>query len=301
MSYSAVAALIAGYAALRGGLSRCPPRTRLARLGRHLGGLAYTSLLAGGASMPFAAYQFQQLQPYWIPANLLAVPLTAFWIMPWGLIALALMPLHLAPLALLPMGWGIAILIHLTALIATWPDALLLIKPMPGDAILLIAAGLAWLCIFCSRGRFAGLPAIALGLALAVAARPPDVLVSPDARLIALRDGSGILLIAQPKASRFTLEQWRNIWGGAPLIPARCPAISCPVGAIWYTTAPVCHPARLIVAPVEMPSCPEQTIDRFFSYRQGAIAAWITTHGVILRTDRQMQGVRPWVTPYPQL
>ena len=302
MSFSAVAALISGYAAVQSMSQRLHrPRTRLGSATRHVLGLAYTSLLAGGASMPFAAYQFQQIQPYWIPANLLAVPLTAFWILPWGLVALALMPLHLAALALIPMGWGISAIVWVTGLIASWPDALLHIKPMPSAAILLIAAGLAWLCIWRSPARLAGIPAMALGLALALAARPPDALVSPDARLIALRNGNSILLVAQPKASRFTLEQWQTIWGATPLTPVQCPVQSCQVGPVLFTTTPTCVQARLIIAPIEMPPCAAPVIDRLATYRLGAIAAWFTPNGVIFRTDRAMQGIRPWVLPYPQL
>src|SRR5271168_316442 len=110
---------------------------------------------SGGASMPYAAYQFQQIQPYRIPANLIAVPLTALWIMPWGLAALALMPLHLAVLALAPMGWGIAVIVWITARIATWPAAMLRIAPIPDAAILLVTAGLIWLCIWRSAARYA--------------------------------------------------------------------------------------------------------------------------------------------------
>jgi competence protein ComEC len=302
MSFSAVAALIAGYAAVQN-TARHRPATdsRLGRLARHVQGLFYTSLLAGGASMPFAAYQFQQLQPYWIPANLLAVPLTAFWIMPWGLMALVLMPLHLAALALIPMGWGIEAIVWITAQIAAWPDALLRVTPMPSAAILLIAAGLTWLCIWRSPTRFAGLPVMALGLSLALAARPPDVLVSADARLIALRSGGTVFLITRPKASHFTLEQWQTVWGSTPLTPAQCTASSCQVGPAWFTTVPVCALARLIVAPIEMPACGVPVIDRLATYRSGAIAAWFTPHGVILRTDRAVQGTRPWVLLYPQL
>jgi len=250
--------------------------------------------------MPFAAFQFQQIQPYWIPANLLAVPLTAFWIMPWGLIALALMPAHLDALALYPMGWGIAFIVYITAHIATWPDALLHIAPMPNAAILFIAAGLAWLCIWRSPGRLAGLPLMAIGLIIILAARPPDVLVSADAKLIAINTGRTIFLVQQPKATRFTIEQWQTVWGSKPLTLANCTAKTCQLGAIWYTTTPACAPAALIVAPIEMPSCPVPVIDRFAVYYSGATAAWVTRSGVVLRTDKQTQGSRPWVLPYPQ-
>lgn len=239
MSFSAVAALIAGHGAMQTISARHhQPRTRLRRGAQHMFDLALTSLLAGGASMPFAAYQFQQMQPYWIPANLLAVPLTGFWIMPWGLLALFLMPLHLAALALIPMGWGIDAIIWVAGIIAHWPGALLPITPIPATAILCIAAGLAWLCIWRSPARLAGVGAMALGLGLALAARPPDVLVSADARLIAIRSGTAMLLVSQPKAKHFTLEQWQGIWGAQnssrwraarkPAAWGRCGTAPCP-------------------------------------------------------------------------
>ncbi|WBO60198.1 competence protein ComEC family protein [Acidocella sp. MX-AZ03] len=299
MSFSAVAALIAGYEAVH-------PIWRRFHAGRsmlgaglmHVAELAFTSLLAGGASMPFSAYQFQQIEPYWIPANLVAVPLTALWIMPWGLAGLALLKLHLAWLAFKPMGWGIAIIVWMTAHIATWPDALLKVAPMPGAAILLIAAGLAWLCLWRSAARLAGAGLIAAGLVAALLARPPDVLVSADARLIGIRQGGQVLLVEMPKASSFTLEQWRAVWGGARLVPSACSAATCRIGAVLYAATPVtdCQGARLLVSPVSQPGCAGAVIlDASRAARDGALAAWVSPARIRLITDRAWEGARPWV------
>ncbi len=85
MSFAAVLALIAGYEALRphlhalhgdGGAAR--------RFGLHVTGLALTSLIAGTASAPFGAYHFGKIQLYFVLANMIAVPLTAMWVMPAG-------------------------------------------------------------------------------------------------------------------------------------------------------------------------------------------------------------------------
>ena len=65
-----------------------------------------TSLLAGVASAPFGAYHFGQIQLYFILANLVAVPLTALWVMPAGLVALALMPLGLGAMGADADGLG---------------------------------------------------------------------------------------------------------------------------------------------------------------------------------------------------
>jgi Competence protein len=228
MSFSAVLALISGYAAVQPILHHLySMKSMPGRIAVHLGALAYTSLLAGGASMPFAAYQFQLIPPYWIPANLIAVPLTAFWIMPWGLAALALMPVSLSAFALIPMGWGIGVIIWLTTRVAAWPTAMLRIPPMPDLAILLIAAGLIWLCIWRSGPRFAGILFLLAGLVVYAQTRPPDILVSPDAKLIAIHEGATIFLIREPKAAAFTLAQWAPVWGSTPLTPAQCTGNIC--------------------------------------------------------------------------
>jgi competence protein ComEC len=304
MSFSAVLALISGYAAAQPVLLRLYTMKSLpGRIAVHLAALAYTSLLAGGASMPFAAYQFQQIQPYWIPANLIAVPLTAFWIMPWGLAALALMPLSLSAFALIPMGWGIGVIVWLTTRIAAWPAAMLRIPPIPDLAILLITAGLIWLCIWRSTPRFAGFLVLLAGMAIYAQTRPPDILVSGDARLIALHNGATIFLIREPKAAAFTLAQWAPVWGSAPLTPSQCSGNICRLGPILFAQTPPPNggDATIVVSPKPLRgSCGAiPAIDRFSVYENGATAAWINGLSVRIRTDRQVQGQRPWVLPYP--
>jgi competence protein ComEC len=311
MSFSAVAALISGYAAARGWFARLhegiSPFTRTAA---HFAGLFYTSLLAGAASMPFAAYQFQQVQPYWILANLVAVPLTALWIMPLGLLSLVLMPMGCAALTLVPMGWGISIIVRTTNVISAWPEAMLRVTPMPSLAILLYAAGLAWLCIWRSRVRLAGLTAMAAALTIYFTARPPDILVSPDAKLIAVSAPPELFLLRQKKASGFTLAQWQSVWGGkdfSPFDTALCGTNTCVIktkfGQIAIALAPPesCPHASLIISPEPLHGACQGTpfIDRFSVWHDGAVAAWLTPTDILFRTDREIQGARPWVLPWP--
>jgi competence protein ComEC len=311
MSFSAVLALISGYAAARGVFSRLNEATsHRRRLAAHLAALFYTSLLAGAASMPFAAYQFQQIQPYWIFANLVAVPLTALWVLPLGLLALALMPFGLAPLALIPMGWGIAVIVGCANLIATWPDAMLRVTPMPTAAILLYTAGLAWLCIWRHKKKYLGLPLMLVALVVYAATTPPDALVSPDAKLIALRAPSGLLLLRAKKASAFTLAQWQPVWGGTALTPfdaTPCASqTACLIGATLIAlTPPDPCPAgvALVLSPEPLRgACDAQgrvVVDRFTVWREGAVAAWLRPNGVRLLTDKDVEGTRPWVPPWP--
>jgi competence protein ComEC len=107
LSFAAVLALIVAYEAWQGrARDDDRPPGRLAPVRRYLGGVAATTLIAGTATMPFAAFHFQTIPTYGVLANLIAVPLTSFIVMPAGLLGLALMPLGLdQPLfALMSLG-----------------------------------------------------------------------------------------------------------------------------------------------------------------------------------------------------
>ena len=324
MSFSAVLALIAGYAAVRPWLSHLyRDRRAFRRFLLHLAGLALTSLLAGTASAPFAAYHFGRVQLYFIVANMIAVPLTAMWVMPAGLIALALMPLHLEQLALVPMSWGVQGLLLIAHTVAAWPDATLPVPHMPAWGLALLALGMAWLGLWRSRVRFAGVAVILCALASPLAVRPPDLLVSADAQLIAVRTTHGVFVEAASGGARFTQESWGQYWASGPARPLNvgprvapeeiaCGATSCllrahPGGpAALLLTGPGkpegCDDAVVVVAaePARGRCFGPPLVDRFTVWRNGAYAIWLDAGVAGLLSDRAERGVRPWVPPPPQ-
>src|SRR3546814_12044474 len=83
------------------------------------------------ATDPFAAFHFQRLALSGLPANLVAVPLTSFWILPWAVLAVLLMPFWLAAVALVTLGWGIDLVMLTAATVATWPAAGGQVAPQP--------------------------------------------------------------------------------------------------------------------------------------------------------------------------
>ena len=318
MSFSAVLALIAGYDALRPALARLhgdggPGRRRLGRrLVGHVAALALTSALAGGFSAPFAAYHFGHVQLYFVLANMAAVPLTALWVMPAGLVALLLMPLHLEALALVPMGWGIAAILWIAHLVSAWPGAVLAVPQAPGWGLVVLALGLAWLGLWRSGLRLVGIAAIVLGLVSPAFAPAPDVLVAADGRLIAFRGLAGLFVERQPGASRFTLDEWQQYLAAGPALPfpaagagIACTATGCALrrhGGVATLlrgagTRADCDAKLLISArPIRL-GCkpPTRTIDRFTVWRSGAQAVWLGPDGPRVLTDRAERGDRPWV------
>src|ERR1700722_9634469 len=187
MSFSAVLALISGYETLRPWLRRLYGKSLPKRLLSYLAALALTSTLAGTASLPYGAYHFGHVQVYYIFSNMIAVPLTALWVMPAGMIALCLMPFGLEWLALIPMGWGVTLIIAIARFTASLPDATLQVPHMPAWGLAVLSVGMAWLGLWRSRIRLLGIAAIAAGIASPLFDRPPDIMLSADAGLIGFR------------------------------------------------------------------------------------------------------------------
>ncbi len=72
---------------------------------------------------------------------------------------------------------------------------------MPVWGLLITAFGIAWLGLWRSRLRLAGVPVIVLGLLTPLLVRPPDILISEDARLIGVRI-AGHCVSATPESAR---------------------------------------------------------------------------------------------------
>jgi competence protein ComEC len=322
MSFSAVLALIAGYEALRPWLRRLHG-SRWRRFQGHLAALALTSALAGSASAPFGAYHFGQVQVYFILANMIAVPLTALFVMPAGLIALVLMPLHLEPVALVPMGWGAQGVIWVAHTTSSLPAARFDVPHSPLWGLCVFSLGLAWLGIWRTPVRLAGVAAMLLGLASPLVDHPPDLLMSADARLIAVRTADGMLLQQSQGGSKFTRDAWMQYWAIAAVTPipasgdagaAHCGDGFCIVRpypdrkgvllARGATRPDGCDQVSVIVsAEPARGLCPKpwpKLADRFTVWREGSVAIWLRPAGATILTDRAARGDRPWVPPPPK-
>ena len=340
MSFAAVLSLIAGYAALRPWFDRLAhsphgasglAASRGRRLLAHAAMLALTSLFAGSAAIPFGIYHFGRLQPWFVPANMLAVPLTAAWVLPAGLLGLVLMPFGLDGPAFWLMTRGTALILVLARAVAALPAASLAVPHMPGLGLCAAAAGLIWLCLWRTLPlRLLGLPAIVLGLASPWLATPPAMFVSGDARLAAMRLADGTMLAFRaPGGARFTLDAWARYWGDPAMIlvpagphpkpPTRTvPGLSCDPRACtlrlggmrvmvlrgpgqWAAQGKrrACPGIDVLVA--LMPprgACPGVAIrlDRAALARSGAVALWPGPPPRLSGTEAA-RGTRPWVPP----
>ncbi|MHB1217595.1 MAG: ComEC/Rec2 family competence protein [Alphaproteobacteria bacterium] len=323
LSFAAVAALVAAYEALPcgyGAWARGPDGSAswALRAGRHLLAVAITSLVAIVATTPFAAYHFNRFSLYGLVANMVAVPLTDLWIMPWALAVLALMPFGLEHWALGPMAAGVQVMIDVAREVASWPSAVIAMPVMPTTALVLITMGGLWLFIWRGRVRFLGLAPIAIGVMLSVLARAPDILVSGDARLVALRAPAGGLAVWSAGGGKFETERWLLQAGEEEALP--WPARDATEDGGWLTCDPLgclyrppghvvalvrqadalaedCAVAELVVSlvPVRRACAGPPVIDRFDLWRNGTHAIWLEASSPRIETVRGRQGDRPWV------
>lgn len=210
LSFAAVISLVAAYEFLR---SRMPPgwrnrSTRGRRLMMYFAAVAFTTIVAELAIGPFAAYHFNRFVAYGLVANMIAVPLMALWIMPWAVVSFLLLPLGLEGWGLEPMLWGIDAVIAVASEVSSWPGVVRNVAAMPALAIALVAAGGLWLCLWRRPWRLGGLAVIAVGIIMAANARPPDLLVDGEGKVVAVRDARGDLVFAIGRARGLVAETW---------------------------------------------------------------------------------------------
>lgn len=186
MSFAATAALIAVYEAWqRWRMTRdMADYGWFARVQAAFTGLAVTSLVAGSATGLFAAFHFQRMAAYGFGANLLAMPVFSFWVMPAGVVGLLLAPFGLEGLPLLVSAAGMDIVLA----IATWTSSLpgaAMPALAPGGIVLgLYATGFALATLGRGLVRVAGVPFAAGALGLWALQSPPDMMITSSGVLV---------------------------------------------------------------------------------------------------------------------
>jgi competence protein ComEC len=217
------------------------------KIGRGLLALILTGLVVEAALMPIALYHFHKAGFYGALANVLAIPLTTFVIMP--LEALALL-LDLAGLGA-PVWWltGLALdfLLALAHAVANAPGAVATLPTMPRAAFALIVAGGLWLALWRTGWRRLGLVPVAAGIAWAAATPPPDLIVTGDGKHLALRTSAGGLAILRARAGDYVRDMLSETAGEegelasledvVPCSPDLCQAEFARDGRVWRILA----------------------------------------------------------------
>lgn len=230
LSFAAVLALIAFHEARRRGAEEEDgPEPRPAWL-RYLAGVCLTTLIASAATTPLAAFHFQTVPTYGVAANLIAVPLTSFVVMPAGLLGLLLMPLGLDAPAFAVMTLGVEGVLATAHAVAALPGALLLVTRWPTAALVLLAGGGIWLALWQGRWRWLGLAPGVLAAVVVLLHRPPDLLVDRRLGLAVLRGDDGSVALVEWERDALVRDTWLRHLGAAAAVPVLRPGATATPG-----------------------------------------------------------------------
>jgi competence protein ComEC len=318
MSFAATAALVAFYerfgATLRFETGKTSLHGAAAWILAFLFGTAMTTIVAGTAVTPFAAYHFNTVTSYSVLGNVLGMPFVTLVIMPCVVLTLLAMPFGLEAWPLAAMGLGIDALRAVAAWVAGLHGAVVKVPSFTGSALMLICLGGLWFIIWRGPWRLLGLLAVALGLALAPYAPKPDVLVDRFAEVIAVRDAAGRLQVSPGRKGRYTVERWLAADGDGRTPKEamtsslfRCDPAGCLAQVkgklVSLTREPTaladdCARVDILIAPFAVTAdCrrPSLVIDRRFVYLNGAVSVFIGKDGIEVASVANSRGQRPWI------
>jgi len=174
----------------------------LMRTLRALLGIVATGLAVELALLPMALFHFHRSGLYGVGANIVAIPLTTFVIMPLEALALLFDAAGLgAPLWYL-CGASIDVLLWLAHSVSATRGAVALLPSMPAWAFGLMMIGFVWLCLWSTRLRLLGFVPLAMGGAAAALSPSPDLLVTGDGRHLAVVE-NGMPLLLRDRAGDY--------------------------------------------------------------------------------------------------
>ncbi len=157
LSFAAVTAIVAlhEHPRVKALLSR-RDESAARKIGRFALGLFLTGLVVEIALMPIALFHFNKAGIYGALANIVAIPLTTFVIIPLEALALLLDSIGLgAPLWWL-VGKALGLLLGLAHSVSTSPGAVALLPTMPLVAFVAMIMGGLWFCLWRTGWRYWG-------------------------------------------------------------------------------------------------------------------------------------------------
>jgi competence protein ComEC len=280
--------------------------------GREIAILALASLVAGFATMPYAAFHFNRATPYGVVSNLLAMPIVSGLVMPAGLLGLLAAPFGFDGVFWRLMEWGIVWMIAVAQWVATLPGAVGRVPAFGMAPLLLATLGIIVIALLRTPLRWCGCVLVLPAIALALTTRQPDILIASDGQNVAVRAGDGRLRFLQTKKDDFAVRAWLAADADARAIDdktlaqgVRCDDAGCAVqlpdgrhvtiAKRSDAFADDCEKARVIVTARQPPAGCKAMIFSLERLREtGSVALYSRTAGFAVEAVTPAGGNRPW-------
>ncbi|MFK0165433.1 ComEC/Rec2 family competence protein [Rhizobium sp. NPDC090279] len=222
MSYAATLALVSGYSLWKRRrhreniLSRARLVSPLLFVSRFFGGVLSTSFIGGASTAIFSIEHFHRLATYGLAANLAAMPVVSFVVMPFGMAAMLLMPLGLDAPFWKVTGEGLELVIVIARTVAGWGGDITFGR-QPAWLMPTFIVGFLVMSILRTRLRHLGLLLLLASVGVAAfgtGVPKPDLMISEDGVLVALRQDD-ILVTNRERPQAFIFEQWQKALAAA--------------------------------------------------------------------------------------
>ena len=309
MSFAATTALVAVF-----GVMRQMDLPRMPRWAKSVGAVIISSLVAGLATAPFAAFHFNQIAQLGLIANLMSVPLMGTLVMPAAVLAAVLAPLGLEMVGLWAMDLGLRWILGVAHFVADQDGALRHVVTPGPEILALISLGGIFVVQWRGSIRWAGVAPVILAFVLWLVAERPAVLIADSGSLIGVMTETG-RVVSKESGEAFAAESWLEN-DGAPVAQSvaygrdglleQDRAVSVTVagsrvlnlrGATALAAIEGCGGADIVITNQEMQGLAECEVYDIVRLRQtGALAGWIEAGKLRLISVCDHTGDRIWNT-----
>ena len=285
----------------------------------YLIGVSLTTVVAGTATGLFSLYHFQNYAAYGLLANLVAVPIIGFIVMPFIVLCYFFLAVGAESIVLPIIEWGVGWVMATAYWVSSLDGAVWHMASFPKWIFIGIVICLWWGVIVKGRAKLFSLPVLLILIALIPFQRQADIQIARQLDLIAVRDDGQNLWFSTGRKERFVADNWQRLNGRADdkkLIwpkegsfgdfPLRCDYDACRGEingrkvCITKTKQGIledCLWADLLISkePVRDKGCnANHVIDRFDIWRKGAQAIWLSPNKIEVKTVEGQRGKRPW-------
>lgn len=215
LSFIAVISLISGFEFFKNYQNN--------KQGSHSGGLLgklklfllsniYSSTIASLATAPVVIYHFNIFSNYTLLANLVAIPLMGFYLMPMVIISLILIPVGLDAPALYLLSFGTSALKWIANYTVSLPNPTWYFGHISASSLVLFLLGFFWLSCLQTRIRLYGIVPIILSCIMMYYTPSPDILFSLNDKTFAVNKDDHLVIYGH-KVSKYLRNYWSNWFG----------------------------------------------------------------------------------------
>jgi len=213
LSFIAVVSLISGYEFyLKNSRLFGSSKGIFASLRLYLISNIYSCLIASLATAPIVTYHFYIFSNYSIPANLVAVPLMSFIIMPIGLLAFFTIPLPTGDIFFTILNYSITTIKTLAEYIVSLPKSIIYTGHISASSVTIFFIGFLWLTLWQTRIRLLSVFPLLISFILALNSPNPRLVVNFNHPFLLINNKDSLQAIA-PYLSPFSKNFIANWFG----------------------------------------------------------------------------------------